>query len=214
MRVVLLGPPGAGKGTQAKAIADHWNIPHISTGDLFRENLNNKTALGLKAKAYMDAGKLVPDTLVIELVKDRIVRDDCKSGYLLDGFPRTVAQAEALDAFCREAHQPLDYAINICVPENILVERITGRRVCSECGASYHVTFNPPKVDGKCDRCGAALVARKDDNAETVKTRINVYNEQSAPLVDYYKAAKIIIDIDGTQAPAIVGDEIIKKLGD
>lgn len=214
MRVVLLGPPGAGKGTQAKAIADHWNIPHISTGDLFRENLNNKTALGLKAKAYMDAGKLVPDTLVIELVKDRIVRDDCKSGYLLDGFPRTVAQAEALDAFCNETHQPLDYAINICVPENILVERITGRRVCPECGASYHITFNPPKVDGKCDRCGATLMARKDDNAETVKTRINVYNEQSAPLVDYYKAANIIIDIDGTQAPAVVGDEIIKKLGD
>jgi adenylate kinase len=212
MRVVLLGPPGAGKGTQAKVIAKTFDIPHISTGDLFRENLKNETALGKKAKAYMDAGKLVPDELVIALVEDRIIRDDCKNGYLLDGFPRTVAQASALCAFNEKIGKELDYAINIEVPESLLIDRIVGRRVCPKCGASYHVTFNPPKQDGICDVCGEKLVQRADDSEETVKTRLAVYHSESAPLVDYYHFKNQLINVDGNKTPDEVSQSIIAAL--
>ncbi|SDY35192.1 adenylate kinase [Eubacterium barkeri] len=208
MRVVLLGPPGAGKGTQAKGIAEKFNIPHISTGDLFRENLKNETPLGKKAKAYMDAGKLVPDELVIALVEDRIIREDCKDGYLLDGFPRTVAQASALCAFNEKIGKLLDYAVNIEVPEGLLVERIVGRRVCPKCGSSYHITFNPPKVDGVCDIDGEALMQRADDSEETVKTRLAVYHSESAPLVDFYHFKDKLINIDGNQSPGAVAADI------
>ncbi|MDO4288226.1 MAG: adenylate kinase [Eubacterium sp.] len=213
MRVILLGPPGAGKGTQAKGIADAYNIPHISTGDLFRENLKNETPLGMKAKSYMDAGKLVPDELVIDLVEDRIVRDDCKGGYLLDGFPRTVAQAEALDKINEKLGQSIDFAVNIAVPSDILVDRITGRRSCPKCGATYHIKFNPPKAENLCDLDGADLVQRDDDKAETVATRIDVYEKESAPLVDFYGQEGKRIDIDGTQTPAEVAEAIKKALG-
>ncbi|MGL4283580.1 adenylate kinase [Eubacterium aggregans] len=208
MRVVLLGPPGAGKGTQAKGIAEKFNISHISTGDLFRENLKNETPLGKKAKAYMDAGKLVPDELVIAIVEDRIIREDCKDGYLLDGFPRTVAQASALCAFNEKIGKLLDYAVNIEVPEGLLVERIVGRRVCQKCGFSYHVTFNPPKVDGICDIDGEALIQRADDSEETVKTRLAVYHSESAPLVDFYHFKDKLINIDGNQSPRAVAADI------
>lgn len=212
MRIVLLGPPGAGKGTQAKKIAARYNIPHISTGDLFRENLKNKTPLGQKAKAYMDAGKLVPDELVIALVEDRITKDDCRSGYLLDGFPRTVAQASALATFNEKLGKPLNYALNIDVPESLLIERIVGRRVCPKCGASYHIEFNPPKVDGQCDIDGADLVQRADDSEETVKTRLNVYNSESAPLVDYYHFKGVLVNVDGNQKPDEVTSAVFNIL--
>lgn len=213
MRVILLGPPGAGKGTQAKGIADAYSIPHISTGDLFRENLKNETPLGMKAKSYMDAGKLVPDELVIDLVEDRIVRDDCKNGYLLDGFPRTVAQAEALDKMNEKLGQSIDYAVNIAVPSDILVDRITGRRSCPKCGATYHIKYNPPKAEGVCDLDGEALIQRDDDKAETVATRIDVYESESAPLVEFYGNEGKRVDIDGTLAPAEVAEAIKKALG-
>ncbi len=213
MRVILLGPPGAGKGTQAKGIADAYNIPHISTGDLFRENLKNETPLGMKAKAYMDAGKLVPDELVIDLVEDRIVREDCANGYLLDGFPRTVAQAKALDQINEKSGHTIDFAVNIAVPADILVDRITGRRSCPVCGATYHIKYNPPKTEGICDADGTALIQRDDDKAETVKTRIDVYNSESAPLIDYYGETGKRVDIDGTQTPAEVAEAIRKALG-
>lgn len=213
MRVVLLGHPGAGKGTQAKGIANAYAIPHISTGDLFRENLKNKTPLGVKAQSYMDAGKLVPDELVIALVEDRIERDDCKNGYLLDGFPRTVAQAEALKAFNEKMGHPLDFAVNISVPSDILVDRITGRRSCPACGATYHIRYNAPKTEGICDNDGTALIQRDDDKPETVKTRIDVYEEESAPLVGYYDKLGKLVTIDGTQSPAEVAEAIKVALG-
>lgn len=208
MRLVLLGPPGAGKGTQATAISKMFNIPHISTGDLFRENLKNETPLGLKAKAYMDEGKLVPDELVIALVEDRIIRDDCTNGYLLDGFPRTVAQASALCAFEEKLGRSMDYAINIEVPESLLVERMVGRRSCPKCGATYHVKYNPPKVEGICDICGETLKQRADDCEDTAKTRLQVYHAETAPLVDFYRFKNQLININGNQAPDQVGSDI------
>ncbi|MEF9917790.1 MAG: adenylate kinase [Eubacterium sp.] len=213
MRVILLGPPGAGKGTQSKGICEAFNIPHISTGDLFRENLKNNTPLGQKAKGYMDAGKLVPDELVIALVEDRIERDDCKNGYLLDGFPRTVAQAEALSVLTEKSKNPLDYAVNIDVPSDVLVDRITGRRVCKTCGATYHVKYQPPKVDGKCDNDETDLIQRDDDKPETVKTRIDVYFEESEPLIGYYDQKGILVTVDGTKNSALVAEDIKKLLG-
>ncbi|MBQ3334083.1 MAG: adenylate kinase [Eubacteriaceae bacterium] len=212
MRVILLGPPGAGKGTVAKPIIDRYHVPHISTGDLFRENLKNNTPLGQKAKAYMDAGELVPDELVVDLVEDRITRDDCKDGYLLDGFPRTVAQAEALTKLTEKLGQPLDYAVNIVVPDEILTDRVLGRRVCTDCGASYHVKNFPPAVDGICDRCGGALIQRADDNEETAKKRLKVYYAETAPLVDYCTKAGIIVNIDGNQTPDKVKEAVFKVL--
>jgi adenylate kinase len=213
MRIVLLGPPGAGKGTQAKKIADRYGIVHISTGDLFRDNIKNKTPLGQKAKAYMDAGNLVPDELVIALVEDRIAKDDCRDGYLLDGFPRTVAQASALSEYNEKVGKPLDFALSIEVPEDKLVSRIVGRRVCPNCGASFHIKFNPPKQDGICDRCGEKLVQRKDDTEATVKNRLDVYNKETAPLIDFYRCKGILKAVDGDQDVDIVTADIFKALG-
>lgn len=196
MKIVLLGPPGAGKGTQAKQISSKYGIPHISTGDIFRKNISEKTELGVKAKGYMDKGLLVPDELTIEIVKDRLTESDCKSGFLLDGFPRTVKQAQALDGFL---DGKIDTALLIDVPKENIVGRMTGRRVCPNCGASYHIKFNPPKVDGKCDTCGTALVQRKDDSEETVNERLDVYYKQTEPLVQYYKSANVLRAVDGTK---------------
>lgn len=199
MRLVLLGPPGAGKGTQASAIVEKYNIPHISTGDIFRANIKEGTALGQEAKAYMDKGLLVPDELVVSIVKDRLLKDDCTEGFLLDGFPRTVGQAEALDSELDKMGIKLGRVININADPEILIERAVGRRICRECGATYHVKYNPPKVEGVCDKDGGELYQRDDDTEETVTTRINVYMEQTEPLIDYYKNQGLLLDVDGTK---------------
>jgi adenylate kinase len=213
LRAVLLGPPGAGKGTQAVRIVDKYGIPHISTGDIFRANIKEGTELGKKAQEYMNAGKLVPDELVVDLVKDRLSQDDCKNGFLLDGFPRTIFQAEKLDEFLAENGQKLDIVLNFKVSKEVLITRLTGRRVCKSCGASYHIVNMPPKKEGVCDRCGGELVQRADDNKETVENRINVYEEQTAPLIGYYEKAGVIADFDGEKAPEVVFDEIVKAIG-
>ena len=199
MKVIMLGAPGAGKGTQAKRVAAEYGIPHISTGDIFRANIKGGTELGKKAKSYMDAGKLVPDELVCDLVADRIAQDDCVNGYVLDGFPRTIPQAEALDAAVTKMGQKMDYALDIDVPDEAIISRMSGRRACVGCGATYHVVFNPPKVEGICDTCGQNLILRDDDKPETVKTRLDVYHAQTQPLIDYYKAKGILVSVDGTQ---------------
>ena len=197
MRLVILGPPGAGKGTQADFIIDKYKVPHISTGDIFRENIKNGTDLGKKAKSYMEKGLLVPDQVVIDIVKDRLTWDDTKKGFLLDGFPRTVAQAVAVDAFLDSQNKKLDSVININVDTGILVERAVGRRVCKSCGATYHIKNKPSKEEGKCDKCGGPLFQRDDDTEDTVKTRIQVYFDQTSPLIDYYKAQNLLLDVDG-----------------
>lgn len=212
MRLIILGPPGAGKGTQAERIVKEFALPHISTGDILRENIKTGTQLGKEAKAYMDKGELVPDELVIALVEDRLSRDDCKSGFLLDGFPRTVAQAVSLDALLKKLGAPLDRAINIQVEPEKLVARAVGRRVCKTCGATYHVEFNSPKVEGKCDLDGSELIQRADDTKETVENRIRVYLEQTSPLVDYYRAQHLLLDVDGDQDIDEVFEAIVKGL--
>lgn len=213
LRTILLGPPGAGKGTQAVKIVEKYSIPHISTGDIFRENIKNETELGNRAKAYMDRGELVPDELVVEIATDRLTKDDCKNGFLLDGFPRTIFQAEKLDEFLTKRGEKIDKVINIDVEKEALVKRITGRRVCKACGASYHVVNIPPKKDGVCDLCSGELIQRADDTEETVLNRIDVYNKQTKPLVDYYDKAGVIINIDGNKDLDDVLADIVEGLG-
>ncbi len=214
MNLILLGPPGAGKGTQAARIIEKFDVPHISTGDIFRENIKEGTPLGQKAQEYMNKGELVPDSLVIEIATDRLTKDDCKDGFLLDGFPRTVEQAETLDKFLAEAGKKVDHVLDIDVAPEILMERLTGRRVCKSCGATYHVTNIPPKVEGVCDSCGGQLYQRDDDTAETVGNRIDVYNSQTKPLIEYYEKAGNISHLDGSARLEDLFAEIVKILGE
>ena len=199
MNLVLMGLPGAGKGTQAERIVEEYHIPHISTGDMFRAAMKDETPLGLEAKSYMDKGELVPDEVTIGIVRDRLAKDDCQNGFLLDGFPRTVAQAEALEALLAEMDRQLDYVINIEVDKSILMERLTGRRICKACGATYHLVFNPPANEGVCDRCGGELYQRADDNEATVQTRLDVNIQQSQPLITFYEGKGYLRNLDGQQ---------------
>ena len=214
MKIIMLGAPGAGKGTQAKMIAEKCGIPHISTGDIFRANIKNGTELGAKAKEYMDKGLLVPDELVCDLVVDRIQQADCEKGYILDGLPRTIPQAEALENALNAIEQKLDYAIDIDVPDENIINRMSGRRACVGCGATYHVLFNPTKVEGKCDVCGESLILRDDDKPETVKKRLDVYHTQTQPLIDFYTERKVLVEVDGTQSMDKVFEDIMKILGE
>jgi len=214
MRAVLLGPPGAGKGTQAVKLVQKYNVPQISTGDIFRKNISEGTELGKKVQEYTTSGRLVPDELVVDLVKDRLQQDDCANGYLLDGFPRTIAQAEQLDAFLAETGQKLDAVINFEVGHDTLMERLTGRRVCKDCGAGYHIKNIPPKVEGICDKCGGELIQRKDDTAETAEKRITVYNESTAPLIEYYSNTGALMNFDAEKDHKVVFDEIVEALGE
>ena len=198
MKIIMLGAPGAGKGTQAKMIADKYGIPHISTGDIFRANIKNGTQLGMEAKQYMDKGLLVPDELTVKILLDRVAQDDCKNGYVLDGFPRTIPQAEVLDKALTELGDKIDYAINVDVPDENIVRRMGGRRACLSCGATYHIEHIPPKTEGICDTCGQELVLRDDDKPETVQNRLNVYHEQTQPLIEFYKAKDVLKTVDGT----------------
>ena len=213
MKIIMLGAPGAGKGTQAKKLSEKYGIPHISTGDIFRANIKNNTELGQKAKTYMDKGELVPDELVVDLIMDRFKEADCANGYVLDGFPRTIPQAEALEAALNAIEQKLDYAIDIEVPDENIINRMSGRRSCKDCGAIFHVQYNPPKKENCCDVCGGELVLRDDDKAETVKKRLDVYHEQTAPLIAHYKEAGSLHEIDGTQDIKVVFEEIKSILG-
>jgi len=213
MKIVMLGAPGAGKGTQAKMIDERYSIPQISTGDIFRANIKNGTELGKKAKTYMDQGLLVPDELVVDLVADRLSQPDCANGYVLDGFPRTIPQAEALDKVLSAKGESLDYAIDVEVPDENIVNRMSGRRTCPVCGASFHVVFNPPKKENICDLCGAALIQRDDDKPETVQKRLDVYHKQTQPLIEYYQGKHVLHAVDGTKDMAEVFEEITKVLG-
>ncbi len=214
MKIIMLGAPGAGKGTQAARVAEEYKIPHISTGDIFRANIKGGTELGKKAKSYMDAGKLVPDELVCDLVADRIRQEDCVNGYVLDGFPRTIPQAEALDRAVAAMGTKIDFAVNIDVPDEAIVRRMGGRRACVNCGATYHVEFNPPKQEDVCDVCGSNLILRDDDKPETVQTRLSVYHEQTQPLIEYYEKAGALVTVDGTQDMETVFSNIKQRLGD
>lgn len=214
MRAVLLGPPGAGKGTQAVRLVKKYNIPQISTGDIFRKNIKEGTELGKKAQEYTNSGKLVPDELVVDLVKDRLQQEDCKNGYLLDGFPRTIFQAEQLDKYLEEQGQKLDAVINFEVGYESLMERLTGRRVCKACGAGYHIKNLPPKVEGVCDNCGGELEQRKDDTRETAENRIAIYEESTAPLIEYYTKAGAIRNFDAEKDPDTVFNEIVAEIGE
>ncbi|MGA8943681.1 MAG: adenylate kinase [Thermoactinomyces sp.] len=212
MNIVLMGLPGAGKGTQAAHIVDELNIPHISTGDMFRQAVKEKTPLGLEAKSYMDQGKLVPDRVTIGIVRDRLGKDDCANGFLLDGFPRTVPQAEALDNLTAELNRPVDYVIYIDVDEDELLKRLTGRRICRDCGATYHVVFAPPKEDGVCDRCGGELYQRDDDRSETVRERLKVNLEQTEHLLRYYESTGKLHRVDGKQPIETVTNTILSLI--
>lgn len=200
MKIILMGPPGAGKGTQAEKLVDLYQIPHISTGDMFRKAQKDGTELGLKAKSYMDQGQLVPDEVTVGIVKERLAEADCKDGFLLDGFPRTVKQADALDHILVDLNMKLDCVLNIEVDKTFLVDRLTGRRVCRLCGATYHIKNKAPRVEGVCDKCGGELYQRGDDTVETVSNRLDVYAEQTAPLIDYYKSKGIMSSIDGSKS--------------
>lgn len=213
MKIIMLGAPGAGKGTQAKKIAEKYGIPHISTGDIFRTNIKNGTELGKKAKTYMDQGLLVPDELVVDLVVDRVQQKDCTKGYVLDGFPRTIPQAESLDAALRKFDQTVDFAIDVDVPDENIIRRMSGRRACVNCGATYHVMYNPPKAENICNTCGDKLVLRDDDQPETVKKRLDVYHAQTQPLIDYYTGSQVLQQVDGTMDMEDVFKAIITILG-
>ena len=213
MKIIMLGAPGAGKGTQAKKIADKYQIPHISTGDIFRANIKEGTELGKKAKSYMDQGLLVPDELTLELIMDRFQNPDCKNGYVLDGFPRTIPQAEALTEALAKKGETIDYAINVEVPDENIINRMGGRRACLACGSTYHIVYAPTKVEGICDRCGEKLVLRDDDKPETVKNRLNVYHNQTQPLIEYYTKQGKLAEVDGTQSMEDVFNAIVKILG-
>jgi adenylate kinase len=213
MKLILLGPPGAGKGTQAANMIETFNIPHISTGDIFRKNIKEGTELGKKAKEFMDRGELVPDALVVAIVEDRLKASDCKNGFLLDGFPRTVVQAEALDKVLDVMNFKLDYVVNVVVDPKILVERAVGRRICRNCGSTYHVTYNPPIVEGVCDKCSGELYQRSDDNASTVTNRIKVYMDETSPLIEYYRLKNILVNVDGQQDIDKVFADILTALG-
>jgi adenylate kinase len=208
MNIIMLGAPGAGKGTQAAVLCEHFNIPTISTGNIIREALRTGTEMGLKAKSFMDAGQLVPDEVVIGIVKDRLQEDDCKAGYILDGFPRTIPQAEALD----EMGANIDCVIDIEVPDDVIVNRLSGRRVCEKCGRPYHTESLKPKVDGVCDDCNGALVQRKDDQIETIKNRLDVYHKETEPLVNYYKAQGKLVVIEGQDTVADTTAAVLKAL--
>ena len=214
MKIIMLGAPGAGKGTQAKRIAEKYSVPHISTGDIFRANIKNGTELGKKAKTYMDQGLLVPDELVVDLVVDRLKQEDCNNGCVLDGFPRTIPQAEALDAALEATGQTVDYAINVEVPDENIVRRMSGRRACVGCGATYHIVYAPTKEEDICDTCHGELILRDDDKPETVQKRLNVYHEQTQPLIDYYTKKNILVEVDGTQDIEDVFAAIVKVLGE
>ncbi len=213
MKIVMLGAPGAGKGTQAKMIAERYQIPHISTGDIFRMNIKNGTELGKEAKTYMDAGKLVPDELTVKILLDRVSNEDCKNGYVLDGFPRTIPQAEVLTDALNKLNDKIDYAINVDVPDENIVNRMGGRRSCPSCGQVYHVVHMPPKQEGICDKCGAGLVQRDDDKPETVSQRLTVYHDQTQPLIEYYEKAGVLKNVDGTKDQKEVFEAITEILG-
>lgn len=214
MRLILLGPPNAGKGTQAKSLIDAYQIPQISTGDIFRANIKQETLLGKKAKDYLDQGLLVPDELVVEIVTDRLSQEDCREGFLLDGFPRTVVQAEALGQFLVHNQQKLDKVINIHVRKEVLLERAVGRRVCQKCGATYHATFKPTVIENVCDVCGGAVIQRIDDQWATAEKRVQVYEQETAPLIEYYNTRGLLVTIDGEQAIEKVSGDIAHALRD
>ncbi len=214
MKIIMLGAPGAGKGTQAKMIAEKYSIPHVSTGDIFRANIKDQTELGMEAKKYMDQGLLVPDELTVKILLDRVAKDDCKNGYVLDGFPRTIPQAEVLDKAVSELNESIDFAINVDVKDENIVKRMSGRRACLKCGATYHIEHIPPKKEGICDKCGSELVLRDDDKPETVQKRLNVYHEQTQPLIDYYNKKGILREVDGSQDMKDVFSAIVAILGE
>ena len=213
MKIVMLGAPGAGKGTQAKMIAEKYTIPHISTGDIFRANIKEGTPLGLEAKSYMDQGKLVPDELTVKILLDRVAKDDCKNGYVLDGFPRTIPQANVLKEALAKQNDKIDFAINVDVPDENIVRRMSGRRACVTCGATYHIEHVPTKKEGICDKCGSALILRDDDKPDTVLNRLKVYHDQTQPLIDFYNNEGILKEVDGTIDVKDVFESIVKILG-
>ena len=214
MKIIMLGAPGAGKGTQAKMIADKYGVPHVSTGDIFRANIKNGTELGMEAKKYMDQGLLVPDELTVKILLDRVSQPVCKNGYVLDGFPRTIPQAEVLDKALAELGESIDYAIDVDVPDENIVKRMSGRRACVSCGATYHVVHVPPKKEGICDRCGSELILRDDDKPETVKNRLDVYHKQTQPLIDFYTKKGVLKTVDGTVDMQDVFKAIVAILGE
>ena len=212
MHILLMGPPGAGKGTQAAALVKELGVPHISTGDMFRAAIKEGTEMGKKAKSFIDAGNLVPDEVTIGIVRDRLAKDDCKKGFILDGFPRTVGQADALKGILSDLGLTLDKVLNISVPSSELIERAVGRRICKACGATYHLKFNPTKVEGKCDECGGELYQRADDTAETMGNRLKKYEESTKPLIDYYKEAGVYAEVDGRQDISKVTESLVAVL--
>ncbi len=214
MKIIMLGAPGAGKGTQAKMIAQKYTVPHISTGDIFRANIAKGTDLGKEAKTYMDQGKLVPDELTVKILLDRVAQDDCQNGYVLDGFPRTIPQANVLDEALAKLGESIDFAINVDVPDENIVNRMGGRRACVACGATYHIEHVPPKAEGICDTCGKELILRDDDKPETVKNRLKVYHDQTQPLIDFYEEKGVLRSVDGTVDMNVVFQNIVDILGE